>query len=301
MKTKLKELVTNYQEINSYLMTTATLLIQYKSNAQLPIPSVVTFPPHQSSTDSNVPQLLDDLTLDGFEVEEKKEAEDRKLPVSSSISSAVPAVQVLPVAAPDIISSTQPKKKERKATRRRSKKLASNSSVLTSVVDDPLVNGISFSNLTLDDTSDENEWDKEEVGLMDRKLPAADGRTPMENSPPASSSTKKRAKSRGQSRGNQHTSSRSSSTNNDFAAGIDNGASVAIASQVFPPLGNSTSASSFEVGREAAPAPLIHLSPSKATEKPIVLPIDEHKDEILRTVRNQRVTIIHGETGKISR
>ena len=301
MKTKLKELVTNYQEINSYLKTTATLLIQYKSNAQLPIPCVVNIPPHQSSTDSNVPQLLDDLTLDGFEVEEKKEAEDRKLPVSSSISSAVPAVQVLPVAAPDIISSTQPKKKERKATRRRSKKLASNSSVLTSVVDDPLVNGISFSNLTLDDTSDENEWDKEEVGLMDRKLPAADGRTPMENAPPASSSTKKRAKNRGKSRGNQHTSSRSSSTNNDFAAGIDNGASVAIASQVFPPLGNSTSASSFEVGIEAAPAPLIHPSPPKETEKPIVLPIDEHKDEILRTVRNQRVTIIHGETGKISR
>jgi len=136
---------------------------------------------------------------------------------------------------------------------------------------------------------------------MDRKLPAADGHTPMENSPPASSSTKKRAKNRGQSRGSQHTSSRSSSTNNDFAAGIDNDASVAIATQVFPPLlGNSTSASLFEAGREAAPAPLIHPSPPKATEKPIVLPIDEHKDEILRTVRNQRVTIIHGETGKIS-
>jgi HrpA-like RNA helicase len=30
---------------------------------------------------------------------------------------------------------------------------------------------------------------------------------------------------------------------------------------------------------------------------PLVLPIDEHKEEILRTVQTQRVTIIHGETG----
>ena len=33
-------------------------------------------------------------------------------------------------------------------------------------------------------------------------------------------------------------------------------------------------------------------------ENSTVLPIDEHKDEILRAVKNQRVTIIHGETGK---
>ena len=294
----LKEILQIYRMMMTSLKTTANLLIQTKSGFQLPIPSVVTIPPHQSSADSNLPHSLDDLTIEGFEDEEKKETEDTKLPALSSASSAVAAVQALPAAAPDIVSSPPPKKKERKSTRRRSKKLAANSSALTSVVDDPLINGISFANLTLDDTSDESE--NKEDGLMDRKLPAADGHTPMENSPPASSSTKKRAKNRGQSRGSQHTSSRSSSTNNDFAAGIDNGASVAIASQVFPPLGNSTSASSFEVGIEAAPAPLIHPSPPKATEKPIVLPIDEHKDEILRTVRNQRVTIIHGETGKIS-
>ena len=33
-------------------------------------------------------------------------------------------------------------------------------------------------------------------------------------------------------------------------------------------------------------------------ENSTVLPIDEHRDEILRAVKNQRVTIIHGETGK---
>jgi hypothetical protein len=33
-------------------------------------------------------------------------------------------------------------------------------------------------------------------------------------------------------------------------------------------------------------------------ENSTLLPIDEHKDEILLAVKNQRVTIIHGETGK---
>ncbi|KAL7553079.1 hypothetical protein ACHAWF_016337 [Thalassiosira exigua] len=33
------------------------------------------------------------------------------------------------------------------------------------------------------------------------------------------------------------------------------------------------------------------------TAKPLVLPIDEHKDEILSAIATQRVTIIHGETG----
>jgi hypothetical protein len=41
------------------------------------------------------------------------------------------------------------------------------------------------------------------------------------------------------------------------------------------------------------------IQEEKKESADLVLPIDEHKDEILNTVKTQRVTIIHGETGKL--
>lgn len=47
----------------------------------------------------------------------------------------------------------------------------------------------------------------------------------------------------------------------------------------------------------------VQASANKKEEEPVknlVLPIDEHKDEILHTIKTQRVTIIHGETGTLA-
>ena len=49
-------------------------------------------------------------------------------------------------------------------------------------------------------------------------------------------------------------------------------------------------------GREAKEEVAMSSADNTST---IDLPIDDHKDEILRSVKSQKVTIIHGETGKI--
>lgn len=42
---------------------------------------------------------------------------------------------------------------------------------------------------------------------------------------------------------------------------------------------------------------IANVVPRDASSKKLVLPIDKHKEEILNTIKTQRVTIIHGETG----
>lgn len=273
-------LVAHNHDVITTLKEKAQLLVASTSRrapdtASTPVPSVVTIPTttRLSSTNSDAPQLFEELSLDGYddeEVETKTEQGNRKLRASVSSSTApTPSADI----APD-----NPGKSERNRGRRRSKKHTEKNG-LSSVMDDPLANGISFANLTLDDdctSDDENQKSVSKKDAMsDRKLPAA-------------ASSKKRVRNRGRRRGNQHSSSRSSSAaNNSLPAGIDNDPSlVIVASDDSPPLLDST--------RDVDPPP-------PKLEKPVVLPIDEHKDEILRTVKNQRVTIIHGETGKISR
>jgi HrpA-like RNA helicase len=61
---------------------------------------------------------------------------------------------------------------------------------------------------------------------------------------------------------------------------------------------------SFELDRrddEQLVAEIEKLSLEVTTSAPVhnpSLPIDEHKEDILNTVKSQRVTIIHGETGE---
>jgi hypothetical protein len=64
------------------------------------------------------------------------------------------------------------------------------------------------------------------------------------------------------------------------------------------PLDNEIVSKNEKAFAEEATAELPLIREEKSDSAgPLVLPIDEHKDEILRTVQTQRVTIIHGETG----
>lgn len=276
-------LVAHNHDVITTLKAKAQLLVASTSRLATPVPSVVTIPTttRQSFTNSDAPKLFEELSLDDYDdddVEKNTEQLDRKLHASVS-SSTAPA-------------PSAPGKRERNRRRRRSKKHTSKNG-LASVMDEPLANGISFANLTLDDdctSDDENQKSaSKKDGMSDRKLPAADRSTLVNPSPPVLSveaSSKKRVRNRGRQRGNQPSSRSSSAANNSLPTGIDNDPPpVIIASEDSPPLLDS-----------------IHVDPpTSKLEKPIVLPIDEHKDEILRNVKNQRVTIIHGETGKISR